>query len=220
MKRVKFLFSLIFCLLVSVSIAFSMSEFTGKVVGISDGDTIKVMKGNEQIKIRLAGVDTPESSQAFGNKAKQFTADMVFGKQVRVVEHTKDRYGRTVGFVYADDKFLNEELVKAGFAWVYNQYCNYDICPKWNQYQAQAKNNKIGLWADETPTAPWDFRRNKRAGKSQTISTDGSFHGNKKSHVFHAPGCKHYNCKNCTEIFSSQDEASKAGYRPHKQCVY
>jgi len=224
MKRVKFLFSVVvFLILVSVSIAFAMSEVTGKVVGISDGDTITVLTPEkQQLKIRLAGVDTPESKQAFGMKAKQFTSDMVFGKQVRVIEHTKDRYGRTVAFVYAGNQFLNEELVKSGFAWVYNQYCNYDVCQAWQGFQESARSQKIGLWADQNPEAPWDFRKNKRAGQSETVSSDavgGAFHGNSSSHVFHAPGCKHFNCKNCTVVFNSREEAIQAGYRPHKECT-
>lgn len=98
-------------------------DIIGKVVGIADGDTITVLENRTQYKIRLFGVDCPEKSQDFGNRAKQFTSDLVFGKMVQVISEDIDRYGRTVGMLMIDGKCLNEEIVKAGYAWVYNQYC-------------------------------------------------------------------------------------------------
>jgi endonuclease YncB( thermonuclease family) len=77
------------------------------------------LHNNRGEKVRLYGIDTPEKRQDFGNKAKQFTSDMVFGKYVEVEPVTKDRYGRTVGLVYINGQCLNEELIRAGFAWVY-----------------------------------------------------------------------------------------------------
>ena len=113
----------------------------GKVVGISDGDTITVSHNNRGEKIRLYGIDTPEKRQDFGNKAKQFTSNMVFGKSVEVEPVTKDRYGRTVGLVYINGQCLNEELVRAGFAWVYIKYCKKAICTDWHRLEAAVKAN-------------------------------------------------------------------------------
>jgi len=91
--------------------------FQGKCVGIADSDTITVLSENKtQHKIRLYGIDCPEKAQDFGQKTKQFTADMVFSKVVEVEAIDKDHYGRTVGLVRVDGKSLNEELVKAGYA--------------------------------------------------------------------------------------------------------
>jgi micrococcal nuclease len=94
----------------------------GKVVSVSDGDTIKVLKDGQQVKIRLAAIDCPEKKQPYGQKAKQFTADMVAGKVVKIWEIDTDRYGRIVGFVFIGDKNLNKELLRAGLAWHYKQY--------------------------------------------------------------------------------------------------
>jgi endonuclease YncB( thermonuclease family) len=106
-------------------------EFTGKVVGVADGDTITVLrwfeekdtrssvKGYKQVKVRLAQIDAPEKSQAFGQTSKQSLSDLVFGKQVRVVQETVDRYGRIVGRVYVNDMDVNAEQVSKGMAWVY-----------------------------------------------------------------------------------------------------
>ena len=79
----------------------------GKVVGIADGDTIKVMHDGHGEKIRLYGIDTPERHQDFGTKAKQFTSDKVFGKVVRVEAIDRDRYGRTVGVIHIGSTCAN-----------------------------------------------------------------------------------------------------------------
>lgn len=205
----------------------------GKVVGVSDGDTVTVLSiDKQQIKVRLYGVDCPEKAQDYGQKAKQFTSDLVFGKIVDLEKVDQDRYGRTVGIVKAGGKVLNEELLKNGFAWQYSQYCKRPECSQWKQYEEQARSSKAGLWAGKDPIAPWSFRHGDKAGQkeSQTqVSSstsasssagNGQFHGNINSHIFHAPGCKNYDCKNCTESFSSRDEALKAGYKPCSGCLF
>ena len=133
--------------------------WTGQVVAVSDGDTIKVLQGGRETKIRLYGVDTPEKKQAFGQKAKGFTAFMVAGKVVDVEPVDKDRYGRTVGIVTVAGRSLNEELVKSGFAWVYRQYCRRGECSTWLKEEGQARAARIGLWVDPAPVPPWDWRK-------------------------------------------------------------
>ena len=88
-------------------------SWSGKVVGVADGDSITVMHNGKGEKIRLYGIDCPEKQQAFGNKAKQLTSQMVFKKIVKVKPVTTDRYGRTVAWVSCDGKSLNESLLKA-----------------------------------------------------------------------------------------------------------
>ena len=105
------IFALILSFLILPS-SCAAADIAGKVIGISDGDTITVLQNKQQIKIRLAGIDTPEKSQDFGNKAKQFTADKVFKKQIRVEDKGTDRYNRIIGMVFYDGGCLNEDLVK------------------------------------------------------------------------------------------------------------
>ena len=121
---------LILLILTALILFFSMPlhAWTGKVVGISDGDTIKVLHNNKQVKIRLHGIDTPEKAQAFGKKAKKFTAKMVAGKIVSVTKTDTDKYGRTVAIITLDCKNLNKSLVASGFAWVYRKYCKQSYC--------------------------------------------------------------------------------------------
>src|SRR3989442_66707 len=107
--------------------AVALADFSGRVVGVSDGDTIKVMHNGKAEKIRLHGIDWPEKAQPFGSKAKQFTSAMVFGKMVRVLIHGRDRYGRTVAeVILPDGGNVNQALVKVGLAWWYRQYAPHD----------------------------------------------------------------------------------------------
>ena len=209
-----------------ISTAIYAQTISGKVVGVTDGDTITVVQNKTQFEIRLYGVDTPESHQDFGNKANQFTSSLVFGKQVRVTQEDIDRYGRVVGVVYVGSTCANEEIVKNGFAWVYRQYCGKPFCSDWLRYETDARKKGIGLWSQSNPTPPWKFRRAERTG-SKAVNNSGNggkdetglvYHGNVNSHVFHKPGCSAYNCKNCTEIFKSREDALKAGYRPCGNC--
>lgn len=143
-------------------IATQAFAWTGQVVAVSDGDTIKVLQNGQETKIRLYGVDTPEKKQAFGQKAKGFTASMVAGKLVDVEPVDQDRYGRTVGIVTVAGRSLNEELVKSGFAWVYRQYCRRGECSIWLKEEGQARTARIGLWADPAPVPPWNWRRENK----------------------------------------------------------
>jgi endonuclease YncB( thermonuclease family) len=138
--------------------------WSGEVVDITDGDTITVLhsKTLKDVKIGLYGIDTPEKGQAFSKGARQFTSKMVFGKVVEVHRMDTDRYGRTVALVAVDKRLLNEELVKAGFAWVYDYYCSEPICESWKNFQLRARFDKRGLWRDDNPIPPWEFRRKKR----------------------------------------------------------
>lgn len=143
----------------------TLSLFTGRVVGVSDGDTISALRNGRAERIRLHGVDSPEKRQAFGQRAKQFTSDLVFGKDVTVRPVTQDKYGRLVAEVVLDDgRSLGEELLKAGLAWWYRQYST-DITLE--TLETGARLRKLGLWSDPTPTPPWEFRRTpKRAQAS------------------------------------------------------
>ena len=147
-----------------LSLPVQIWAWSGEVVGITYGDTITVLNSKtlKDVKIRLYGIDTPEKGQAFSKRAKQFTSDMVFGKVVEIHRMDTDRYGRTVAIIYADKTLLNEELVKAGLAWVYWKYCHHPICESWKNFQLGARMDKRGLWVDPDRIPPWEFRRKKR----------------------------------------------------------
>ncbi len=189
-----------------------------KVVNVTDGDTIKVLSPeNEQVKIRLYGIDTPEKAQDFGKRAKQFTSGLCYGKNVDVKKHDTDRYGRIVGTVYCGDVNINEEIIKNGYAWVYQRYCKKPFCDQWLALEKQAKAQKTGLWSHKNPIPPWDYRKGKTSA-SKSNSLPGVYHGNVKSMVFHQSSCKHFNCKNCTAVFDIRQRAIESGYRPCGNC--
>ena len=135
-------------------------HFTGKVVEVTDGDTISVMHNGKAEKVRLSGIDCPEKSQAFGQRAKQFTSELVFGKDVTVTVHDTDKYGRTIGEVkLLDGRVLSQELVKAGLAWWYRKYAPGDTTLE--RLETEARNAKQGLWVDPNPIPPWEWRHKK-----------------------------------------------------------
>lgn len=131
------------------------NNFTGKVVAVNDGDTLEILKGRKAIKIRLYGVDCPEKNQSFGQRAKQFTSSFVFGKNVRVEGKEKDTYDRLVAEVFVNDKSLNAALVENGLAWAYRHYTQ-----KFVPLEKQARQAKRGLWQNDNPIPPWEFRKN------------------------------------------------------------
>jgi endonuclease YncB( thermonuclease family) len=136
--------------------------WSGKVIGVSDGDTITVLRDRQPHKIRLYGIDCPEKRQPFGKRAKQFTSELVFGKVVEVEPVTIDRYGRTVAFVMIENIAVNEELIKEGLGWVYIRYCKLPVCVEWQNLESEAKFGKLGLWRKQGEIPPWEFRRQKR----------------------------------------------------------
>ena len=98
-----------------------VEELTGKVVSIADGDTVTVLVNQEQIKVRLEGIDAPESRQSFGTRSKQALSEMVFGEKVTVGKTGADRYGRTLGMIVVDGVDVNAKMVENGWAWHYKQ---------------------------------------------------------------------------------------------------
>jgi micrococcal nuclease len=129
------------------------ADFSGRVVGISDGDTISVMHDGRAEKIRLNGIDCPEKRQAFGQRAKQFTSKLAFGKDVTVKTFGHDKYGRTPGdVILPDGRTLNQELVRACLAWWYEKYSKDTNL---RDLQEQARIAKRALWVYPDPVAPW-----------------------------------------------------------------
>jgi endonuclease YncB( thermonuclease family) len=150
------------CLLVA-QLSFA-AELTGLVVGVSDGDTITVLIDKTPYKIRLVGIDAPESRQAFGQASKQHLSALVYKKPVTVLWDKKDRYGRTLGKVMVDGTDVCLEQIKAGLAWHYKRYASEQPAQDRADYAAaedRVKGERIGLWSDAQPTAPWDWRRKK-----------------------------------------------------------
>ena len=135
-------------------------ELKGKIIHISDGDTVHLLTDNkEKIKIRLNDIDAPESKQAFGNKSKENLKKYIYQKNVVVKYKNKDKYKRVLGTIYYQNRDINLQQVKDGYAWVYKKYSKNPIYFKAEQ---EAKSKKLGLWSDKNPIEPWEFRKNKK----------------------------------------------------------
>jgi endonuclease YncB( thermonuclease family) len=137
-----------------------LADFTGRVVKVADGDTLTVLVNKTQIRVRLDGIDAPESKQAFGNRSRQSLAELCAGKSADVGERGKDRYGRTIGRVTCAGMDANTEQVRRGMAWVYARYVAVNS-PMY-ELEAYARLRQIGLWADAHPVAPWEWRAERR----------------------------------------------------------
>ncbi len=130
--------------------------WSAECVSITDGDTIKVLDGTTQVRIRLASIDTPERNQPFGLAAKKTTGEMCHGKQVTIHQAGTDRWGRVIAFVIVDGKNVNAELINRGLAWHYRKYSQ---SKELQSLEDKAKQSKSGLWADPNPIPPWEWRR-------------------------------------------------------------
>jgi micrococcal nuclease len=136
----------------------AQTKLVAKVVGIKDGDTVVVLDSlNNQTTLRLAEVDCPEKNQPFGTKAKQFTSDQIYLKTINYVVTDTDRYGRSIAMIYydTDNKYLSAEIIKAGMGWHYKRY---STSKELALFEDNAKKNKIGLWVDNNPINPSEWR--------------------------------------------------------------
>jgi micrococcal nuclease len=132
------------------------------VVGISDGDTIKVRCPNRpQIAVRLAEIDAPEKAQPFGQRSKQLLSKLCLRKQAEIRPSGRDRYGRTVARVICAGADANAAMVRAGMAWAYAMHLTD---PQIQAMEGSARRERLGLWVDVDPVPPWEWRRVRERG--------------------------------------------------------
>lgn len=134
------------------------ATLTGRVVGISDGDTITVLANMQPVKVRLTEIDTPEKAQPWGSRSREALSGKVFGKAVEVRSEGTDRYGRTLGRVFVDGRDVNREMIREGHAWAYRQYLKDQSLLADEDH---ARVNGLGLWSlpESQRTPPWEWRR-------------------------------------------------------------
>jgi endonuclease YncB( thermonuclease family) len=188
------------------------SEFTGRCVSVTDGDTVKVMREGHEVKIRLWGIDAPEMSQPFGKEAKQFTQSLVLGKTVKVVIRDQLKLDLPQGKLYLDKTYINLEIIKACLAWYYDWLA--PDAPDLESAEKEAEKKKCGLWKDPDPIPPWKWRSGWRSnkvifpGKGNVFITRGS----KKYHRISCEYVKHRRIQLTVQI------AKSLGYTPCEVC--
>ena len=198
----------------------AIPSFVATVIGVTDGDTVTVIDANKkETIIRLAGIDAPESSQDFGNKAKKNLSDLVYGKTVTVSGNKVDKYGRLVATLMVDGIDANLQQIKSGFAWHYKKYENEQTEADRKTYAAAesvARAEKLKIWSMPDPMAPWDYR----AGGNIAAELKDKIFGNATSLIYHWNGCPGFSkiaVKNRI-VFDTWEEAEEAGYRAATNC--
>lgn len=155
---------LLFGILVSLVALISQADtLNGRVVGVSDGDTLTLLEeaSNNRYKIRLEGIDSPEKRQAYGKYCKQSLSDMTYDQIVTVEWKKRDRYGRIIGKVITAQMDVNLEQINRGCGWHYKKYQHEQNLSDQNEYrkiEELARNHRIGLWSEEMPIPPWEWR--------------------------------------------------------------
>lgn len=140
-------------------------EIFGRVVGITDGDTLTLLTDQrQQVSIRLAEIDAPERRQPFGDRTQQMLADLAFERRARIVVTSTDRNGRLVGTVFVGSRNINAEMVRRGGAWVFRRY---SVDPALLALEAEAREARRGLWALPEPqrVPPWEWRDSRRPSR-------------------------------------------------------
>jgi endonuclease YncB( thermonuclease family) len=150
-------------------LAFAASAFSGPVVGIADGDTLTVLFDSRPVTVRIAEIDAPETGQPWSRRARQALSEKVFQQIVTVEPVTRDRYGRTVGYVRLGGREIHREMVREGHAWAYRRYL---VDGTLLDDETAARNAGAGLWAlpESDIAAPWLARtgRSVRDGATAT----------------------------------------------------
>ena len=148
-------------------------RYEATVVGISDGDTITVLDANkEQHKIRLQGIDAPEKAQAFGKVSKHYLSQLVFSKKVTIEYEKYDRYKRQVGKVIVNGSDANLAQITNGMAWHFKKYegeQSQEDRRTYSNAEQRARNAGMGLWVEDKPIPPWEYRRAKKNGTRKII---------------------------------------------------
>ena len=192
----------------------AIAEFAGKVIGVSDGDTMTVLRDRSQVRIRLYGIDCPETGQDFGSRAKQFTADLAFGKVVKVVPRDRDRTGGSwpmwcCPMAGCSMMSWSRRASPGGIVTMLR------ISVRCRNLRRKPEKRSEACSRSRTPSPPWEWRKTKGE------ALPGEFIGNRRTHVYHGPGCP-----NAASIspgnrmpFNSAGAAEAAGFRPGKDCL-
>ena len=160
-------------------------EFSARVVAVLDGDTVLVKRVNKLVKVRLAEIDAPEvghagmggqppnsqKDQEYGMASKQSLSGLVLKKSVQVNSQAVDSYGRMVAHLTVDGRIINEEQLRRGMAW---EYSNYHSNKAYIALQDEAQKARRGLWAQASPTPPWQWRKTHAATQPQKDNSCGS----------------------------------------------
>jgi len=205
---------------------------SARCLRVLDGDSVVLRLDGREVEARLDGIDAPERGQPFGDRARRELTGLVAGKTVDVTHRGTDRHGRLLVQLRLAGLDVNAALVRRGLAWHFVRYSDDEVLVA---AEREARAARAGLWASAAPIPPWAWRDGVRtpaaasrlpatgleSARAQPAAPAAGevLHGNTRSFVYHRPGCPNYDCRNCTRIFTSREEAEAAGYRAAGCCA-
>jgi endonuclease YncB( thermonuclease family) len=139
-----------------ISLSVQAETFSAKVIVVMDGDTVMLLRDREKLKVRLANIDAPEKDQPYGKQSRESLQEMVGKRQVQIDTQAVDQYGRIVGLISVDGRSVNQEQVKRGMAW---DYSHFHTNRTYLGLQSGAQQARRGLWAQDNPQPPWQWRK-------------------------------------------------------------
>ncbi|MBI2007539.1 MAG: thermonuclease family protein [Candidatus Blackburnbacteria bacterium] len=188
---------------------------------VIDGDTIELAGGT---RVRYIGIDTPEPGQCFSGEATEENKKLVEDKKARLETDVQkfDKYGRTLAYVFVGNLFVNEELVRRGFAKVYTYPPDVKYTEKFVAAQKEARENKLGLWAEGIclPGSQGDDLEPQTTQPSAECGIKGNISSSGEK-IYHTPGQRYYEKTKIEENkgerwFCTEEEAEKEGWRKSK----
>jgi len=197
------------------------ATWTARVVHVDDGDTLIVAGGRQQTTVRLVEIDAPEHDQPFGSESKRSLIELCLDEAATIDATGIDDYGRTLAHVRCKGVDANEEQIRRGMAWVYDQYV---VDRSLYIVQNLARSGSRGLWADGNPTPPWDWRHSALEGPPDSAPAQprqclikGNIN-NRGERIYHVPGQRYYDqtiidTSSGERWFCSEAEAIAAGWR-------
>ena len=216
------------CFFTSLALACSFvpahgRDFTlqGTVQRVMDGDTVQLLTENAtKFKIRLLGIDAPESKQSFGSESTQHLISLIQSERVTARCVGIDKYKRSLCKLTLKDVDLNLEQVKSGMAWHYKVYASSQSKSDQDTYataEIEARGSRVGLWASKLTTPPWEFRkRSKTVKQTSTVNKWPNIVKMSRSKICHHPGGRYHAKTTNFTAFKSMDECLAAGGRAPK----
>lgn len=133
-------------------------SFSGTVVKVIDGDSLVVKAAGKMIEVRLYGIDAPEYNQPSAKAAARFLRRLVLDKEITLRPRYYDKYNRLVAFLEIAGRSVNEAIVASGNGWVYPRFCQQSVCRTWRLAQLEAREKRQGLWQEDSPMPPWQWK--------------------------------------------------------------
>lgn len=204
--------------LVSPPAADAASE-SGRVVRVFDGDTVEWLHAGMRQRVRIEGIDAPESGQPWAREARETLAALCRDQPAIIEGEHQDRHGRRLGRLYCGGIDVAAELIRQGLAWTYSGPGPAD--PALLALEAQARRAGRGLWSEPNPLPPWEFRQASRHGLAPAAPPlSGGVRGNRNSMIYHLPHCESFDAISPRNrvVFPSEEAALAAGYRRARNC--